>query len=111
MPRSNIEPGSPQLRKQDVTNSKPFIGKGGRMLLICTVYPDAGTAWTLQVKSPLDDTDGNEVWANTGITVSAVGYENREGVLMSPFFFYRFNGGTTGTEIWLAAAYSGMGAL
>ena len=111
MPRDRIEPGSPQLRKGDSSPSQFFFAKGGRMIVVCTLYPDAGTAWNLQVKSPIDDSSENEVWVDTGITVDSVGYENREGVLFSPFLKYRFSGGTIGTEIWVTPAYSGMGAV
>ena len=108
MPREFIEPSSPQLRQRDSTSSTPFFVQGGRMLIICTVYPDAGTAWNLQVKSPLDDSMGDEVWVDTGHTVSAVGQSNPP-IFMSKIFKYRFNGGSTATEIWVTPAYSSMG--
>ena len=109
MPRTNIEPGSPQLRKVDSTTSERFLVKGGRMIIICTVFPDAGTAWILQVKSPLDDDMGDEVWVDTGITVSAVGQQSEDNIVMSNVFYYRWNSGTIGTEIWVTPAASGMG--
>ena len=101
MPREYPEPSSPQLRQIDSTSSTPFLVQGGRMLLMCMVYPDAGTAWNLQMKSPIDASDDTEVWVNTGISIDSVGQEVQ---FLSPRFKYRFNGGTTGTEIWVTPA-------